>query len=364
MDVRRIATESPKADQWRLLAQFAYPTNICRYLENHGFAKTDPKTVEFIAGCVRQGEAYFAAAENSPLDIAPLLLYYGAVNLLAGASGMITGVRPAIEHHGMKLEPPDTEPIRIKDAKVKPFLPKNGALQQFCNVFSSGCVLPSRVPWTVEEILGSIPDLKRDFENCYPDALPYTIPVEIVRRRQGSLERIVPSEVARYQTPQEALDCVAGFADAYLAPQYSEQMNYIVLRRKMGAAEIGTYSIFGQKHLQIAHIKNGQYLSPNQIIVIFMGLFALGYLSRYHPELWNPFVRSDETGEKLVIERFLAICQRYLPNLVLDVIRGERIQFVYETEGVLDLTTSPTESDLNEMLEKKIRDMRIRGRIG
>jgi hypothetical protein len=132
----------------------------------------------------------------------------------------------------------------------------------------------------------------------------------------------------------------------------------------MEAAAIGTYSIFGQRHLQIAHIKNGQHLNPNQLIVMFMGLFALGYLSRYHPELWNPFVRSDETGERLVIERFLAICQRYLPNLVLNMIRGERIQFAYETEGVLDLMNSPTESDLDEMVRKKIRDMRMRGEIG
>ena len=364
MDVRRIATESPKADQWKLLTQFAYPTNIRGYLENHGFAKTDPKTVEFIAGCVRQGEAYFMAAENSPLDIAPLLLYYGAANLLAGASAMMTGVRPTIKHHGMKLEPPDTEPIRIKNAKVKPVRPKIGALEQFCNVFSGGCVLPNGVPWTVEEILGSLPDLKRDFESCYPDARPYTIPVEIVRRRQDSLERIVPSEVARYKSLQDALARVVGFADTYLDPQYSEQMTYIVLYRKMRAAEIGTYSIFGQKYLQIAHIKNGQYLSPSQIIIMFMGLFALGYLSRYHPELWNPFVRSDQTGERLVIEKFLAICQRYLPNLALNMIRGERIQFVYETEGVLDLTNSPTESDLDEMVRKKIRDMRMRGEIG
>lgn len=362
MDVRRIATESPKADQWKLLTQFAYPTNIREYLKNRRCADPGRDTLEYIAGCMRQGEAYFTAAENSPLDIAPLLLYYGAANLLAGVSAMMTGVRLAIKHHGMELVKPGTE--RIADARVKPVHPKIGALQQFCNVFSGGCVLPSRVPWTVEELLGSIPDLKQDFENCYRDALPYTIPVEIVLRRRGSLERIVPSEVGRYKSLEDALARVVGFADAYLDPQYSRQMNYIVLRRKMGAAEIGTYSIFGQKHLQIAHIKNGQDLSPNQIIVMFMGLFALGYLSRYHPELWNPFVRSDETGEKLVIERFLAICQRYLPNLVLNVIRGERIQFVYETEGVLDLTTSPTESDLNEMLERKIRDMRMRGRIG
>jgi hypothetical protein len=61
-----------------------------------------------------------------------------------------------------------------------------------------------------------------------------------------------------------------------------------------------------------------------------MGLFMLGYLSRYHPERWNPFVRSDNTGERLVVERYMAICARYLPNLVLNEIKLRRVQFVNE----------------------------------
>lgn len=356
MEVIRIPTESPKTHQWRMLSQFAYQANIRKYLAKSGFAAPDAKTVEFIAGCVRQGEAYFAATQNSRLDIAPLLLYYGATNLLAGVSAMMSGARPEIRHHGMQISP--CEEGRIADISVLPTRPSNGALHRFCDTFSAGCVLPSRVAWTVEEILGSIPDLKRDFENCYPDALPYTIPVEIVRRRRGSLERIEKREVARYESPEDALDLVIGFADTYLPAQYNEPMNHIVLYRKMGAAEVGTYSISGQKHLQIAHRKQGQLLGPGQLVMMYMGLFALGHLSRYHPELWTPFVRGDTTGERLVIERFLTICERYVPNLVLNHLYEARIQFVYETEGVLDLTASVTETDLKEMIKEQMRSLK------
>lgn len=360
MEVMRIPTENPKTDQWKLLAQFVYPTGIRRYMEKQGITDTDSETVEFIAGCIRQAEAYFVAGENSLLDIVPLLLYYGTANLLAGVSGLVTGKRPTITSHGMRLRLrlPMADKARIADIQVLPEHPRSGALQQFSNIFSDRCLLAKGTSWTVEEILGSIPDLKREFENCYPDALLYTIPIEIIRRSRASLERIVPSDLSRYQDPLDALSRVEGFSSTYLPPQYGNQMDYIVIYRRMGVADIGTYSIFGHKHLQMAHIKEGLHISPNQVILIYMGLFALGYLSRYHPEIWNPFIMSDETGEKLVIEKFLTICHRYLPNLILNVVYGTRIQFVYETEGIIDQSSSLSESDLREMLRNIDHDTR------
>jgi hypothetical protein len=212
--------------------------------------------------------------------------------------------------------------------------------------------------WTLEEILGSIPDLKRDFENCYPKALTYTIPVQVVRRKAGTLERFDPAEVARYQTPQHALRGVNGLGTAYLPPQYKK---YLALYRRIDSADIGTYSILGQKSLVIAHLKNGQSVTPSQLILMHMGLFALGHISRYRPQIWNPFVRTDETGERLVIEKFLGICQRYLPNLVLNEILHEQIQFVYEVERGIDLTASLTDSDLRDMEDRIVKKLREEG---
>ena len=68
MNVKAIPTDNPKADQWKLLAQFAYPTNISGYFRKNGLTDT-AEVVNFIAGCMRQSEAYFAAAEAAPLDI-------------------------------------------------------------------------------------------------------------------------------------------------------------------------------------------------------------------------------------------------------------------------------------------------------
>jgi hypothetical protein len=95
-----------------------------------------------------------------------------------------------------------------------------------------------------------------------------------------------------------------------------------------------------------------------------MGLFAFGYLSRYYPERWNPFVRSDETGEKLVIEGFLLICQRYLPNLVLNLIYGERVQFINELEKILDISSLEKTHGPSHLYEALEVDLPNRGDIG
>jgi len=329
-----INSENPTKDQWKLLAQYAYPTNIVRYLQQHGFAGSE-KLVEYIAGCFRQSEAYFTAAEESPVDISPLLQYYGAVTLLAGASALVQGGQLPIKGHGMALNAIDIK--RVADAQVTPR--RNGALQQFAGIFAPGCLFVNGEPWTLEEIFGSIPDLKRDFEGCYQQAVPYTVPVEIVKRDGGSLERIAIEELGRFRAPDDALANVENLRQSYLVPQLTSQ--YVILRRKIGAPEIGIYSLFNEKHLQIAHSKRGQKLTPGQATSMFMGMYSLGFLSRYHPEFWNRFVRSDQTGELLLVEKFIAVCQRYFPNLVLNEIQKSRIQFVNKTKGILDLSAPP-----------------------
>lgn len=346
MNVTHIATDNPKTEQWKLLGQFAYHTNIRNFFNEKSLAE-DADTIDFIAGCIRQSEAYFTAASSSPLDISPLLLYYGATNLLAGVSALLIGTKLPIEHHGMyPIKTTITAP-RIADFQIGLSGSSVGALQNFCTTFSAGCLMSNAGTWSVEEILGSIPDLVQEFENCYRGALPHIIPVKITRAEMYGIrflyERIAMSDLAKFPHPQDAIDLIVELKNAYLTPRYNIPSEYVPLYYKQERKEIGTHSVFGKKYLQLAHVKNGKLISPSQLIIMLMGLYALGFLSRYYPERWNPFVRTDNTGERLVIEKFLEVCQRYLPNLVLNRVTGSRVQFVYETEAMLDLVNPFTD---------------------
>lgn len=357
MGVTRIVTEDPKEEQWRRLSQFTYDTNIRNFLKEHGHHTIGQDVIEFVAGSIQQGRAYFSASEEAPLDISPLLVYYGATNILAGAATMLTGTRLDICSHGMILKVPETK--LLADVEVSPFDPNHGALHLLGSVFSPGCQLINSGTWTLNEILASLPDVHAEYMNQYRGT-PHTLPMEIVPQKRGVLERTRWTNVDRFDSLEEMFKRIEGLKTAYLAPQHDQGMEFVIFYRKPRGPDIGEYSISGQKHLQIMHVKQNHLLNPSQIILMFMGLFALGILSRYHPERWTPFVRNDLTGERLVIEKFIAVCTRYLPNLVLNMLMGAWLQFAFEIEKLVDPSQFLTEEDVREI----INEMRRAGELG
>lgn len=347
MKIERIPTENPQIDQWKLLGQFAYPTNVRKYFAENKISETDNEIEEYISGCVRQAESYYIATDKAPLDISPLLLYYGTANLLTGISALLTGEIKRFSHHGIKVKEPEEKLIRIADYLVNPCYPNEGALQYFCDVLSDKCPITSCGVWTVEEVFGSVPDLKKDFENCYENAKPYTIKTDVLKmissdpknenkKNEIFYENIEPVEFSNITDCIDEMTKIENFSNSYLRPQQRHgEDSPVTLYRKPNSDEIGFYSIYGEKFLELPHTKNGQNLIPTQLIILFMGLFALGNISRYKPQIWNPFVRSDITGERLLVEKFISISQRYIPNLVLNLIRKKRVEFYHPTSSVL-----------------------------
>jgi len=353
MKVRAIQTEEPRLEQWRLLSRYSYEPNIARFFASHGAPPPTEPLAEYIAGCIRQGEAYFTAATNAPLDIQPLLLYYGAANLLAGAGAMLGGRTLPIAGHGMNLRQSPAGGTRIADLEVVPVGTTSGALQLFTNVFSSGTTFPPGVPWTVEEVLGSIPDLKEHFVECFPNARTYVLAVELLRKENVTFERIALRQFAPDPDPRKALERVPSLSRAYIRPEFPAGGDYVILRRKLGAEEVGSHSLSGGKWLHLAHDKAGRLVEPGQLILMLMGLYALGHLSRYFPEQWNPFVRMDPTGERMVVERFLQIALRYIPNLVLNALSSERIQFVYPVSAEPKVEIPAGEEELKRLIRRE-----------
>lgn len=86
-----------------------------------------------------------------------------------------------------------------------------------------------------------------------------------------------------------------------------------------------------------------------------MILFALSYISRYKPGIWNPFVKYDRSGEKLLIENFLSACYRVIPNYILNTISEENFYFVNEMQGITDNSSLFSKDEIEEIVEQKIK---------
>ena len=361
MNTRTIFTEQPEEEQWHMLLNFAYPNNINKFLAEKRITPP-PGLADSVAGCITQAHEYFRASKEASLATSPMLAFYGAENLMRGVCALRSASVAAIMSHGMTITG-TAAPPRIGDFAVSTFARTNTALAHFVQVFSSGGVSIPKSEWSILELLASIPELKDEFEACYPKEQALTIPVQMVKRRTDQLERIRPADLSRFPSPTDALTRVEGFLGAYLMPQISPQMDYIVLRRKLGSQEIGEFSISGQKFLSLAHLKGADSITLPPVIRFFLGLFGLGFISRYRPEVWATFVRNDSTGERHLIEKFVALSRRIVPNMCLSHIHESRIVFSKDAEGLLDLTKTISQDELKKMISDAAGDLRDGGKL-
>ncbi|MEH2308566.1 YaaC family protein [Nostoc sp.] len=354
----KIFTEEPEHEQWQMLSSFIYPSNIERYFAQKRIENHDQGVVDLISGSILQAQEYFHASSSVSLNTSPLLLYYGAVNLLFAASLLNSGRKVDINNHGIKLEVATRN--RLADTTFTPyFSTEHGGLHQFCKIFCPEINISqygSQNKWTLLETLGSILELKIDFESCY-GMKSNIVPIQIVTSKQDSVERIDKQEFDN-QNILDELKKIGDFSKCYIKPKLESEFfryQYIFLRRRIEGKDITETSVMGQSFLRKFHDKGGHKIVLPGIIHLYKGLFVLGNISRYRPSVWIPFVRSDSTGERQIIEKFMRICRRNIPNMVLNFIHNTNFYFTKEIYEPLELSKDFTEEQIRKIALEEIK---------
>lgn len=355
MDKSKIFTEEPEQELWRSLLQFSYKANILRYFEENQIAKDDKDDilVDSIAGALLQADEYYKASKVVSLQVQPLLLYYGTTNLLFAMTVLLTGSVPTISNHGMHIEV-DSNKTFIAETEIKFDHSINGGVHIFSKSLGYTTNLCDYHPWDLGEFLDSIAEIKDDFELCYRNRKSHVIPIDVIKTPDGIVEKIFLDEGEAIST----LGMIDGFTSAYLSPERASSRNedsYLVLHRKMASKAIHQTAYSGQPYLQVGHEKSGKRLTIPKELNMYVSLFTLSSLCRYHPERWNPFVTQDSTGEKLLVEKLLYYSRRMLPNIVLNRILKKQVAFVtdkYVPENRIHLVG---QHEVQEIVTKEIR---------
>ncbi|MCF6409559.1 YaaC family protein [Pseudalkalibacillus salsuginis] len=210
---------------------------------------------------------------------------------------------------------------------------------------------PNGMKWELKELFSIIPDLRNDFENCY-STNSNVIPIEIVKLRNRTVERINYDECPHLEQNPNLLEKINEFRENYLRPEF--QKDRVFLNRKIKHRDIGVYSLYGRKFLKLSFEKQGKKVNLSLLIAMYTGLFGLGFLSRYNPSIWNPFIQKDITGEKLLVEKFLSVSIRHIPNLVLNFIENNNIHFINETDGITDLRFTTLSEDIDKIVKEQL----------
>ena len=349
----KIFTENPEAELWRELLQYSYKANIERFFEEHSFNKNE-EVIDCISGSFLQAYEYYKSSMNANLQIAPLLLYYGTTNLLYGMSNLFKGEICEIHNHGMKNELDNKN--CIADTKVYFENPQSGGIHMFCKSLEYKDDLTKYGEWQLKEIFSSIAEINIDYKKCYSESCGNVLMLDVINTPEGKIEKIYYDDEI-YADILRVMDNVEGFKQTYLTPQTGVDRDgnkCLILRRKMSGKDITNTSFSGQPYLRAGHMKNGKLITLPTILNMYIALFAMGSLCRYHPEIWSPFVQNDKTGERLLVEKFLYYSRRMIPNLFLDTIYGKRITYVTEKYTPKDTVKLVSEHEVHELIKKEV----------
>ena len=352
-----IFSENPEYDLWRELLQFSYKANIERFL-NKKALPVDDNTINCISGCFLQAYEYYKSAKEANIQIAPLLLYYGSTNLLYGMINLLSGSINKIENHGMKAIISKDESF-IADTNIQFFSPVNGGVHVISRLIGINCDLTKLGGWKLSEFLDSIAEINTDYIQCYNKQTGCVALLDVFNTPDGKAEKIYFSSDNKEEI-KTLLSNVEGFSNSYLqvttARDFETQKEYFVLRHKLNGRDISERSYSGQPYLKAGHRKNGKLITLPSMINMYISLFALASLCRYHPERWSPFIINDSTGEKLLIEKFLYYSRRMIPNYVLNTIVGETVRYTSSDYSEKSTVKTVGEHQVKEMIEKNIRE--------
>lgn len=350
-----VYTETPEIDLWKKLLQYSYKARIQAYFTKNGI-KIEPdnnRIYDVVSGAFLQANEYFALSKSASLYTAPLLLYYGAANLILGAVVLMTGKELNVQNHGMKILLDDSSSM-IGATKIHFLSPDNGGINVFLREFADGINLVDTGDWTLEELLLSIPEINLEASQCYVDS-NYCLAIDTIFTENGMIERVCAGE-----ENSTVFDDVPGFKKSYLNPQYKEidGKGFFILKHKYLQDQICYSSYTGQTYLLRSHSKNGNDCLLPQWAYMYSALFASASLCRYYPQKWNPFIRLDDSGEKLLIDQFLETTRRILPNIILSKIEGQNYKFEnkkYEAENRVKILG---EHEIKDLIQAQIKERR------
>ena len=321
--MRKINSENPIDDIWQSLLRFSYIDVINKWWGEKDVKEKDNNLASFIASSIKQANSYFLSASKAPINIQPLLFYYGCVSLLIGTLSLVKQKKYEIKNHGMQL---DKSTLFLNDIFFIKAVPRNvdGALHIIMQELEGVNDFISHGSWSLLEIFKCLPDLIEELTLIIPGSGVNVLKINEINREERKIDRIPINKREEGMEIVKIIKLDPKFKECYLEPQITD--NFVILNRRLGVIPDVEYSIIGESYLRIYYKSKGSIFLP-QYISYYIGLYILGTLSRYYPDIWDEFINFDSTGKKNIVRNFLQKSNRYFPNLILNILEGERIQY-------------------------------------
>ncbi len=189
----------PRVHDWYDIKFLESATNVRGVIRRSTGRAVSASIAREISVCIQQGRLFFEAAENSPLQIKPLQIYYGIV---AFAKAVVVAQRrvslSALTHgHGLKdvtRSDASIEELALEFQVVGGFQEFNDAIAPLGRIWHFAQYMPKWIekPFdlsadlvgkrvTITDILSRLPSLSKRFEQTFgtqPASLPLALSIE------------------------------------------------------------------------------------------------------------------------------------------------------------------------------------------
>lgn len=292
-------------------------------------------TAKFIYN-IKQARQYYSAALQSEILIRPLLLYYGMVSLMKAFILTQDPHYPSttrVLQHGLTSRKIKKNEYFVGDDEIK--IQKEGLLP-FVHSFLSKDPLQNR--YKVHELFSLLPELNGAYQKVYQNK-QHLIPVNLSNFR----DPLQPSTL--FYLPESVLDATHRSYNSFIdylnrhntgqgrfSPSHLETPAGIIRLEwnnpsKFHVSENGDGF---ENHLFLFDYKGNFYFRFEaapvlpEITIHFMIMYILGMLCRYETERWGEIIFSFSSEDMYMIHEFLTLSSRKFPNLIYDVLLGER----------------------------------------
>lgn len=328
-ETQTIVTENIEKTIWEYLERFTYTDLVKNYAFQLRKKEIEDKVINNISSSILQAKEYYLAAKRSTIQISPLLVYYGTINLFSALYSLKTGEIAEIENHGMFLCKDYENTGYISECRMKGQNPAKGALSVFSKELFDVSDVTQLGMWSLKELLSCIPDIENDFQEIFGKDNLHVLPIKKEKFDGLELHTIERTYLKRYKTAKGFMNDVPGFLDRYMDCSNSFRDFIVHLWIKQGSIQgITVKSIEELNFLPIYLRKNGKKVNLPILLYNYMALFILASLCRYCPDKWNPFVLRDTTGERRLLVKYIHYCERAIPNFVLNEIHAKNYIFV------------------------------------
>jgi len=351
--VRQVSTENPGRDVRRYLRHWSNRNFVDeRLVGRHSSLSTDQRRrkAREVAVCVQQGLDFVETADTSSMVTKPLPLFYAIENF---AKGVCVFTDPTLHAdnfraHGLSHDRQTRYSLKNLTATVQRpgsdvwsrFLRRGNVLRTAVQVDLDGTkqtadreiTFSPRIPTGKELTLGglvrALPELVDDLIYAGWDrAFVIHVPSYRFEVRSGPPARVSRQLVLRHRHDAPTKALVLSVAPRKLSgfAVFKDSLDVVDYRSpQIVGTDVPALvpDLFGEVYADF----NTGHVDLAEPLVYYATLFILSSAVRYEPEQWQRLLE-DHPSESILVERLLDVATRKVPNLILNALEGELVQF-------------------------------------